>query len=1192
MFKRSRFLLFAALLILLGAQTTIHAVPLLGTVTASNSIIGAFASDTLGNDAITELPNGNIVIKDIDWNGGRGAVTCLTPAQYRAGGIVIDASNSLVGAAAGDQVGMNVEVLATGDYVVASEYWDNGGTINAGAVTWVDGDTCIPFGESTRGAVVSVSNSLVGSTGFDQLGNYGVTALPNGAYLVSSPSWDNGVVADAGAVTFVPAGGMTGTVTLVNSLYGVSNGDQIGGGLFSGVFALPNGNYVVVSPEWDNGGTANVGAITLGNGMSGTSGMVLAGNSMIGSTAGDRVGSGGVNILTNGNYVIRSFEWDNGALVDAGAVTWISSSASIGGTVVSAANSLVGSTSGDQIGISGLWELPNGNYVFRSPDWDFGAVADAGAVTWVNGTTGLPVGFVSPVGSLVGSTANDRIGSSVTVLDSGHYVVASPDWDNGGIQNVGAATWVNGTTGSPEGVITVSNSLLGSTAGDGVGSRIIGLTNGNYLMAAGEWDNGAIANAGAVTWGNGSSGTVGLVSEANSLVGSSDGDRVGDAPPTPLTNGNYVVRTYSWDNGGIQDVGAVTWGNGFGGTVGAVNPANSLVGTLAFDAVGNGSVKALTNGNYVVASYYWKNEGVFDTGAVTLGNGNGGTVGAISPLNSLVGTDVGDLVGLVVISLPNGNYVVHSSSWDGGGTVTGAVTWGDGVLGITGPVSASNSLIGAASGSIVTELPNGNYVVRASSWSGTGANRGAVTVGNGKTGTTGTISAANSMIGSSDDDQISSFGMKTLNSGGFLVRSPSWDNGATADVGAITYSDSFLAGVTITESSGTTVSEDGTTDTYSVVLDAVPTSNVTVNLGFGQEITVNGQPLTFTSTDWNIPQIVTIAAENDLQVEGVDTANITHSVTSIDPAYAALTTLPSVPVAITDNDIATLSFASGGGSAVEGVTPYSVNVVLDITTSPAGVGSMENPLTAQIIDTAGTALSGDYNLSTTSLLFAAGATDAAMLNVDVTILDDAITESDEAFTLTLGTVTGNATASAAPHIVTITDNDPASIEIISNGGFENHLNKPSQPDGWIPAGNTQDRLKCNTDTVIFSRTGDCAYRFVGGEGENSRLTQSRRDVTTLTTGMTINTTFYYRTNNVKPRLKIKLVVFYKNSTLVGSRKDTINLISAGEYEVYSLQPYTIENGTVAKLKFQFQNRAVAGKIYIDDLSVTHSATRK
>jgi hypothetical protein len=66
------------------------------------------------------------------------------------------------------------------------------------------------------------------------------------------------------------------------------------------------------------------------------------------------------------------------------------------------------------------------------------------------------------------------------------------------------------------------------------------------------------------------------------------------------------------------DAGAATWGNGLGGTVGAVSAANSLVGSTANDKVCT-SVTALANGNYVVNSANWANGGLSAAGRSDLG---------------------------------------------------------------------------------------------------------------------------------------------------------------------------------------------------------------------------------------------------------------------------------------------------------------------------------------------------------------------------------------------------------------------------------------------------------------------------------------------------------------------------------------------------------------------------------------------
>src|SRR5262249_38641967 len=150
---------------------------------------------------------------------------------------------------------------------------------------------------------------------------------------------------------------------------------------------LANGNYVVASPFWDNGAIADAGAVTLGSGTTGVSGTIFSATSLVGSTAGDQIGRSGAAALSNSNYVVASSFWDNGALADVGAVTWCDGTTGVSG-VVSAANSLVGSSANDQVG-SGFLLLSNGNYVVRSENWDNAGLADAGAATWGSGTTGV-----------------------------------------------------------------------------------------------------------------------------------------------------------------------------------------------------------------------------------------------------------------------------------------------------------------------------------------------------------------------------------------------------------------------------------------------------------------------------------------------------------------------------------------------------------------------------------------------------------------------------------------------------------------------------------------------------------------------------------------------------------------------------------------------------------------------------------
>ncbi|MBS1795633.1 MAG: hypothetical protein JSS81_17390, partial [Acidobacteria bacterium] len=301
----------------------------------------------------------------------------------------------------------------------------------------------------------------------------------------------------------------------------------------------------------------------------------------------------------------------------AGAVTWGSgASGTIG--AVSAANSLIGGTANDQVGLGvGVTALTNGNYVVRSPNWDNPSplITNAGAVTWGSGTSGVS-GLVSAANSLIGGTANDTVGSAgVTALTNGNYVVSSSAWDNPSpaVTDAGAVTWGSGASGTI-GVVSAANSLIGGTGSDQIGSSVTALTNGNYVVASFFWDNPSpvITDAGAVTWGSGASGTIGVVSAANSLIGGTANDQVGSGGVTALTNGNYVVRSQNWNNPSplITNVSAYSFGSGAGGTVGALTDGtsggNSVVGltssgtnTFAFDATRNRLFVGRQNSNAV-----------------------------------------------------------------------------------------------------------------------------------------------------------------------------------------------------------------------------------------------------------------------------------------------------------------------------------------------------------------------------------------------------------------------------------------------------------------------------------------------------------------------------------------------------------------------------------------------------------------
>ncbi len=235
--------------------------------------------------------------------------------------------------------------LTNGNYVVVSPFWDG----NRGAVTWA-------VGTQATAAIVAASNSLVGSTVGDEVGNFlggpgFVLALANGNYVVDSPLWS---VPDGptqvGAVTWGSGTeGVVGAISSANSLIGSSASDRVGGSaddeqLGLGIVGLANGAYIVLSPDWELGTVPDVGAVTYAQSDGSTVGLVGPANSLVGSFANDEVGDGGVIVQSDGGVLIYSPQAATGSGTFGALTAFAAGSGATadGKHVVTATNSILG----------------------------------------------------------------------------------------------------------------------------------------------------------------------------------------------------------------------------------------------------------------------------------------------------------------------------------------------------------------------------------------------------------------------------------------------------------------------------------------------------------------------------------------------------------------------------------------------------------------------------------------------------------------------------------------------------------------------------------------------------------------------------------------------------------------------------------------------------------------------------------
>ena len=231
--------------------------------------------------------------------------------------------------------------------------------------------------------------------------------------------------------------------------------------------------------------------------------------------------------------------------------------------------------------------------------------------------------------------------------------------------------------------------------------------------------------------------------------------------------------------------------------------------------------------------------------------------------------------------------------------------------------------------------------------------------------------------------------------------------------------------VRIVESGGSTnVAESGTTDTYTVVLTNQPTADVAIALNTGTQIqSIAG--LSFTPTNWFVPQTVTVSAVDDTVAEtSPHTGTITHAATSTDAKYNGAnasftvngTASNTVNANITDNDIAGVSITPITANATEGGANGSYSVKLN--TQPIAPVTINLATDSQIQPiTALTFTPNNWNVAQT---------------VQVKAVDDSLVEGNHTSAIAHSSTSSDVNYNGItilPVNVAITDNDTAGVSI-------------------------------------------------------------------------------------------------------------------------------------------------------------------
>ncbi|MBM3966251.1 MAG: hypothetical protein FJ308_14485 [Planctomycetes bacterium] len=359
------------------------------------------------------------------------------------------------------------------------------------------------------------------------------------------------------------------------------------------------------------------------------------------------------------------------------------------------------------------------------------------------------------------------------------------------------------------------------------------------------------------------------------------------------------------------------------------------------------------------------------------------------------------------------------------------------------------------------------------------------------------------------------------------------------------------AGVSISPPSATATTEAGGTVTVQVSLLAQPTSDVTVPVSSNDvtEGSVNVSSITFTPSNWNIPQTVTVTGIDD----NIDDGNIAYSIlfgstsstdsryNGIDPADSSLTN--------TDNDTA-------------GIT---VSALTSTTTSESGASTsftikLNSEPTANVTVAVNSSDTTEGTVSQSQIVFSAANWNQPV-TITVTGVDDTILDGNIAYTVAIAASTSTDTLyngiNPADFSVTNLDNDvepPTKFFVVDDGNPDRNYHYDSNgaaiknyainsgntaPRGiattsagtklWIVDNNKKVYVYTNTGTLLGSWTAgtlasNATVEGLATDGTNIWIVDSRADrvyyyanAAALTSGTATATSFALATGNTNPK---------------------------------------------------------------------------
>lgn len=269
---------------------------------------------------------------------------------------------------------------------------------------------------------------------------------------------------------------------------------------------------------------------------------------------------------------------------------------------------------------------------------------------------------------------------------------------------------------------------------------------------------------------------------------------------------------------------------------------------------------------------------------------------------------------------------------------------------------------------------------------------------------------------------------------------------------------------------GNLIIAEGSNRQYQITLSQAPQAPVTVNIGSSEGATVSPTVLSFNADNWQTPQLVTVAVDNDDVVAGLRSIFLSHTVDSADLLYDGYD-LAQVQVVMVEDDVAAMELSATELTVAEGGAGATYQVHLaSRPTAPVTVQLQSDAQIMALGPDGRTAVTFDATNWSQPQTVTVQATDDAVREDPLVVEITHLVESDDAIYQTLD-------LSAVQ--VTVQDNDVAGLSLsttalalqegAAGGSYSIQLtSEPKAPVRVLLL--TNDQVRTDVEVLTFDST--------------------------------------------------------------------------------------------------------------------------